>query len=67
MQILKIVAIELAIIGSSLHNDDLMIHILNGLGSKYGEVIANMRSCDTPIPFKELHDKLGDYETFKKR
>ena len=44
-----------------MHDDDLVVYILNELGSKYKETTVVVRARDTAISFKELHDKVMDY------
>ena len=58
---------ELAIIGSLLHDDDLVVYILSELGSKYKETTVVVRARDTAISFKELHDKVMEGKKIRKR
>ncbi|CAL8993827.1 unnamed protein product, partial [Prunus brigantina] len=58
LQSIKALADELALIDSPIFDDDLVIHILNGLGSDFKEIAAAIRARETPISFEELHDKL---------
>uniref|UniRef100_A0A2N9EU87 CCHC-type domain-containing protein n=1 Tax=Fagus sylvatica TaxID=28930 RepID=A0A2N9EU87_FAGSY len=67
MQIVKRYADELALIDAPLNDEDLVIHVLNGLGSDFKEISAADRARDSPISFEELHEKLCDRETFLKR
>ena len=55
---------ELALIGHSFDNLDLIIMALNGLGPTYREFYAAIRTRDAPLLFDELFDKLVDYEIF---
>ncbi|RVW33979.1 Retrovirus-related Pol polyprotein from transposon RE2 [Vitis vinifera] len=54
-------------VSSHLSDDDLTIFALNGLGSGFKEIFAAIRARDTPVSFKELHDKLVEHEAFLKR
>jgi hypothetical protein len=67
MQIVKRYADELTLIDAPLNDEDLVIHVLNGLGSDFKEISAAVRARDSPISFEELHEKLCDHETFLKR
>ncbi|KAL5813124.1 hypothetical protein ACOSQ3_028074 [Xanthoceras sorbifolium] len=58
---------DLALIGHPLSDDDIVVHVLTGLGPEYKELNAAIRARDTPISFKELYDKLADHEIFLKR
>nr|XP_008356527.2 uncharacterized protein LOC103420244 [Malus domestica] len=58
---------ELAIIDVPLSNDDLLLYILNGVGSDFKEIAAVVRSRDTSISFENLHDKLVEHEAALKR
>lgn len=61
------IANKLAIIGSPVPTTNLILHVLNGVGPKFKELAAAIRARDTVIGFKELHDKLVEYESFLKR
>lgn len=62
MQVIKRVVDELAIVGDPLSDDDLTIHVLNGLKFEYKEIVSSVRACESPITFEELYDKLVDHE-----
>lgn len=62
MRVIKRVADELGIVGDPLSDDDLTIHVLNGLKSKYKEIISSVRVRESPITFEELYDKLVDHK-----
>ncbi|KAH7848995.1 hypothetical protein Vadar_011483 [Vaccinium darrowii] len=62
LQTLKATSDELALIDAPIHEDDLALHILKGLGSEFKEISGAIRARDTSISFEELHDKLVDYE-----
>jgi len=55
---------ELALIGHSVDDFDLVIVTLNGLGPAYREFCAAICTRDTLVLFDELFDKLVDYENF---
>ena len=67
LQTIKGIADELALIDTHLSDDDLTIFALNGLGNGFKEIFAAIRARDTPVSFKELHDKLVEHEAFLKR
>ena len=64
---IKHMADELALIGASLSEDEILLHVLNGLSPKYKELGVVMCVRDTPISFEELHDKLIEHEIYLKR
>ncbi|KAL5746191.1 hypothetical protein ACOSP7_027337 [Xanthoceras sorbifolium] len=64
---IKTIAKELALVGSSLNKDELVITVLRGLGPDYKEISAAVHTRDTAISFQELRDKLTDHENFLKR
>lgn len=62
MRVIKRLADELGIVGDPLSDDDLTIHVLNRLKSKYKEIISSVRARECPITFEELYDKLVDHK-----
>ena len=48
-------------------NADLMIYTLKIIGPEYHEIFAAIHARDNTITFKELRDKLTEYESFLKR
>ena len=67
MQSVKKISDDLALIGYPLSDDELVVHVLNGLGGEFKEICAAIRARDTSVSFEELHDKLLDQELFLKR
>ncbi|KAF2285361.1 hypothetical protein GH714_000797 [Hevea brasiliensis] len=67
LQFVKSTADELALIDKLLIDDDLTIHVLNGVGSEFRELTTAVRARETPITFKELHEKLMVFDTFLKK
>lgn len=67
LQIMKGIVDELALINTSIDEDDLVLHILNGLGPEFKEISTAIRARETPITFEELHDKLIEFEQYLKR
>ena len=57
----------MAIVASPLDEDEIVFHILNGLGNDFKEISAAIRARESTISFDELHEKLIDYETYLKR
>lgn len=66
LQTIKTMFDELAIINAPLDEDDLLIHLLDGLRYDFKELSAAIRARETHIIFEELQDKLVDHETFLK-
>ncbi|CAA0838968.1 Unknown protein [Striga hermonthica] len=58
---------ELALINAPLDDVDLVIHVLNGLGSDYREIAAAVRAREHPLGFEELHDLLSDFDSYLQR
>ena len=57
----------MAIVGSPLDDDEIVFHILNGLGNDFKEISAAIRARESTISFDELYKKLIGYETHLKR
>ncbi|RZS14822.1 hypothetical protein BHM03_00046560 [Ensete ventricosum] len=58
---------DLVLIGHNLSDDEIIVHILSGLGTEYKELTVAIRARDLSLLFEELYDKLIDYETYLKR
>ena len=67
MQIIKIIIDEFALMGYPLSEDEIILHVLNGLGNEFKEINVVIRARDSPVTFEGLHDKLQDEETFLKQ
>jgi len=67
LQTIKSMSDELTVINSPLDDVDLIIHTLNGLGSKFKEITTTLRARENPIEFDALHDLLIDYESHLNR
>ncbi|KAF2310351.1 hypothetical protein GH714_007940 [Hevea brasiliensis] len=67
LQSIQAIAYELAFINSHLIDDDITIHVLNGVGPEFIEITIAIRAHETPISFEELHEKLTDYDAFLKK
>ncbi|CAH9129975.1 unnamed protein product [Cuscuta epithymum] len=52
----------LALAQNPISEEDLVINILNGLGSDYGELRSAIRVRETPLPLQELQDILLEHE-----
>nr|XP_009788461.1 PREDICTED: uncharacterized protein LOC104236268 [Nicotiana sylvestris]XP_016489983.1 PREDICTED: uncharacterized protein LOC107809809 [Nicotiana tabacum] len=61
---IRSLADELAVAGSPVAHEELVIKILNGLGPEYSQFSASIRTRDTLISYEELFEKLLDYEIF---
>ncbi|TXG65452.1 hypothetical protein EZV62_006727 [Acer yangbiense] len=64
---IKSVADDLALAGAPLENLNLVMHVLNGIGTEFNPIAEAVRARDTVISFEELFDKLTEYETYLKR
>lgn len=64
LQTIKTTSDELALIDAPVSEDDLLLHILNGIGSEFKDLAGALRVHESDISFEELHDKLVDYEAF---
>lgn len=48
-------------------NVDLVVHILNGVGSNFRDIATTIRVRDMMITFEELQDKLLDHEMYLRK
>lgn len=53
---------ELALVGNPVSDDDLVLHILTGLGDDYKSIQDALKVRESSISFGELHDILTDCE-----
>ncbi|KAL7238349.1 hypothetical protein ACSBR2_004448 [Camellia fascicularis] len=67
LQTLKAISDELALIDAPLPDDDLVIHILNGVGVEFKDLTADICARENPISFEDLYDKVVDYEAYLKQ
>lgn len=58
---------ELALINVLIAEVNVVIHILNGIGSKFKELLVAIRAPELPIRFEVLYDNFIDYEEFLKK
>ncbi|KAH7546247.1 hypothetical protein FEM48_Zijuj01G0180100 [Ziziphus jujuba var. spinosa] len=64
MEIVQSFANSPTLAGGPLGQDEIMFHILNGLGPNYKEISPAIQARDSSITSAELHDKFADYEAF---
>lgn len=62
IQQMRSTADELAMAQSPVHEDDLIIFILNELGVEFREISTVIRARDSAISLEKLYDKLTDIE-----
>lgn len=55
---------ELAISGSPMSNEEIIVKILAGLNSDYSNIVTTFRARDTPIAYEYLFDKLTNHEIY---
>lgn len=67
LQTVKAISEDLAISGSPIPKIDLVIHVLNGVGSDFRDIAAAVRARDTVISFEALQEKLLSHELYLKR
>lgn len=63
MQHIKWLSDDLALIEYTLSDEELIVHVLNGIGFEFKELCAAIRALDTLISFEKLHDKILDQKT----
>lgn len=51
-------------LGKPIDDEDLIDHVLDGLGSEYKSIVDAVNARDTTISFAELHEKLLNKEAF---
>ena len=62
LQDIRSTADELALAGHPISDDDLVLHVLAGLGDDYKDIGAAIKIRESPMTFGELHEKLSDCE-----
>jgi len=62
MQTIKTRADDLVLLGASLDEEEITDKILDVLGDDYKELVRVVQAKDTSITFKELHEKLLNFE-----
>lgn len=55
---------EIALIDRSKSDDDLTLHILNGLGLDFHEIATTIQAREKSLTFEELHDLLMGHEGY---
>lgn len=63
---LKSIISKLVLVDTYVSDDAIVIHVLNGVGPKFKELVTAINVWEAPISFEKLHDKLMEYETFLK-
>ncbi|KAJ1700890.1 hypothetical protein LUZ63_000669 [Rhynchospora breviuscula] len=63
IQQIRAIADELAFIGSPMADEDLVLAVLDGLGTEYNSFIVAVNSRHTPISFLEVQSLLLSHET----
>ncbi|XP_038693790.1 uncharacterized protein LOC119991518 [Tripterygium wilfordii] len=61
---IKKIANELSALGAPPSDADLLLYSSRGLGPAYKELVVDLRTRDSVVPFEELFDKIIDHETF---
>ncbi|CAH9124652.1 unnamed protein product [Cuscuta epithymum] len=59
---MQAIADDLALAQNPVSDQDLLVHILNGLGPEYGDLTSAIRVRETPLPFSELQSILLERE-----
>ena len=67
LYVVKVTVDELSLVDAPVSDDDLMLYVLNGLGSKFRDMVAPMSTRETTLSFAELHDLLIGHEHYIKR
>ncbi|RWW53218.1 hypothetical protein BHE74_00040312 [Ensete ventricosum] len=67
IQHMKLMIDDLALIGQTLSDEEVLVHTFNGLSSEFKELTVALRTCDSLISLEEPYDKLTDYKTYLKR
>ena len=60
----KAIVDELSLTNTLVIEDDFVIYALNGISSDFKEIFVVVRARETTISFKDLFDKMNDYESF---
>ncbi|OMP05664.1 hypothetical protein COLO4_08663 [Corchorus olitorius] len=64
---MKQIADKIRLTGTSADDDDLVLHVLKGVGSEFREIVAAIRVRETPISFEQLNDLLTAHELYPKQ
>ena len=67
LYVVKVTVDELSLVDAPVSDDDLMLYVLNGLGSKFRDMVAPMSTRETTLSFAELHDLLIGHGHYIKR
>ncbi|OMO90655.1 hypothetical protein COLO4_18983 [Corchorus olitorius] len=59
---MKQLADDIRLAGSTLEDDDLVLHILKGVGTEFKDVVAAIRCRETPMTVDELHSTFTAHE-----
>ena len=62
MQTIKTRADDLALLGALIDEEEITDKILDGLSDDYKELVRVIQARNTSITFKELHEKLLNFE-----
>lgn len=61
---MKVLADEITIIDHPISEDDLMLYVLNGLGSDFREIAVSIRTRESSLESEELHDLIVSHESY---
>ncbi|OMO78826.1 hypothetical protein COLO4_24669 [Corchorus olitorius] len=64
---MKQIADEIWLTGNPVDDDDLVLHVLKGVGSEFREIVAAIRVRETPLSFEQLNDLLTAHELYLKQ
>ncbi|GKV40665.1 hypothetical protein SLEP1_g48274 [Rubroshorea leprosula] len=64
---IKMIVDELENMCRSVSNEELSVHVMNGLGPEFQEFCASIRACETPLPFEDFQDRLLAHEEALRR
>ncbi|RRT84476.1 hypothetical protein B296_00003062 [Ensete ventricosum] len=67
LQYIKIIIDDLALIGHTFSDEEVLIHTLNRLSDEFKELAVTLRARDSPISFEKLDDKQTNDEAYLKR
>lgn len=57
---------DCALFGTRIHNHYSTLYIINGLSSKFKDIFASVRTCDTSLSYDGLHEILVQYASYIK-
>lgn len=66
-QSLRSISDDLPLINCPVTEEELVIHVLNEIGSDFHKIVAEIKARETKISFEELLNKILNFEDFLRK